>query len=1801
MPQETNLNVSPYFDDFDRADNYYKVLFKPGYPIQARELTTSQSLLQNQVEQFGNHVFKEGAKVLGGNLSYNDNLTGVIVENSYLGVNVDDYLQYLPPVDSSGNAIIIRGATSGIRARLEYSISSKSSVIQRSTIYVTYLTSDTSTGTRSTFFDGEVLEVENPPTTIYEPEAPGPSIQPGQGIAITKSENCNIISSAIYLENGVYFARGYFIDVPQDFMLLDQYNNVSNYKVGFRVIESFVNAYEDPSLYDNAKGFTNYGAPGADRLKIQLVLDKIPIDRPVDTNFIVLKEIVNGQDITTRTSSEYNLLEQEFAKRTYDESGDYYVKSPIVSAKETLNDLLSNNGIFNSNQLTYNNNVPSEELGTYAISPLKAYVQGFGVETISTLYLDFPKPRTTKLLSGQSINYITGPTYTLNRVYGSPIVGLATNYTVSLRNSRVGTSQTSQVGKEIGIARVFDFALESGSYNTSNANLNQWDISLYDVQTYTEISLNQPITLTTPIHIKGKSSGAIGYLRFDASNSGILTAYNTKGKFSIGEKLIFDGVENSRISVAVTSFSTNDAKSLYGIVGSAYTFTADTIQKVNFNVGTVNITGINTVTGISTVRSTNTTFTGIATVGNLVSFTNPGNTVINFAKIETVSQNSLTISGVTTVSGICEGALPTSSINPTDFALLSSSLQSSEDNTLYTRLPNGFVSSVDLTDSNLTIKKQFDITITSNSTGTITAGADQTFLPFDEERYVLIRENGTTEDLNSSKFVFTSGSRELTINGLSGNGPAKLIATLRKINVKSKVKTRNRVKTIIVDKSKYVGSGIGSTTLNNGLTYGKYPYGTKVEDEEICLLYSDVTKLYGVFESNDNNDPELPSLIFSTLSGPTNKTGDLLFGEKIIGSTSKAVAIYCEKINDLKAGIIYLNNSSFIIGETVSFEESGIRGTISSIDRGDSNITSNFTFNPSQNETIYDYSRITRKQESKEPTKKIKVVFEYASFLNSDNGDITTANSYDQFDYCDIGTINGVRLTDIIDIRQKVSPYTVTEGSRSPFEFLSRSFDAVGNSAANVLASDESILLDYNFYLPRIDKVYLNKNATFQLALGEPSENPNPPVQIQDALEIATAVLPPYLCNVNDISISLAEHKRYRMSDIKGLENRIKNLEYYTALTLLEVDANSLQIKDANGLDRFKSGIFVDDFSTTLSQKKVTVVKNSIDIQNSELRPTHYTTQLDLLIGSRSLIGIGTTANPNVDLRYITDLDGNGIRKTGQLISLDYQEVIEINQIYSTRVQNVTPYALNYFPGTMELFPSSDVWVQQNRLKDNIIIVQGNYIETSFQLEKQGFDRQTGFGPVTWNSWSTVWSGETSKEYTKQTTSGYLVYEDTIKAITKTGTKSRTGSRQILKEQFDNQSFGDQVLSSIVIPYMRSRNIEFTAKRLKPLTRVYPFFDGVAMADYVIPKLLEVSMITGTFVVGETINIIDLSTSNSSLSIIGKFRVSKQNHKYGPYDAPLEVYTNNPYNSSVTISDTYSASSTLLNVDTYSLANTPQGAFYGYLKKGCKLIGATSGAEATLTDIRLVTDSSGTLIGCLHVTPGVAEVLNGYGPKFETGIKLLRLTSSSINSQIIGSYTTSAEEKFYAEGKINTVQENIISVRNSRIETQSTFESESISETSESVVGTKLIANNTPVYYGGGGGGGGELIYRGQENNGSTAIYAPGYQTAIGMAEINRAQDAGYSQASIISWIQNAQIVGSAANNWAMATSSAYVRDGGTRGVVAGPPPPAARPAPPPAPPPPPSSGGRGRSDVHLKRNIQSIDNPLNRLLNIKI
>ncbi len=1741
MPQETNLNVSPYFDDYNeptiggKDKDYYKVLFKPGFPVQARELTGLQSILQNQIEQFGSHFFKDGAKIIPGQTSYSNNVSAIQIEDDFAGLPVSLYLDNLVGKK-------ITGATTNIQATVDKVISAEKSERNTHTLYISYISTSTVDNTTTQFADSEILTVDD--TLSF-----GSSyISAGEGFAATIANNCNSTSSIFSISNGVYFVRGYFVDVNDESIVLDQYTNNPSCRVGFLVNEEIISADVDGSLGDNAQGFNNYAAPGADRLKVTVSLLKKDIDDFNDQNFIELSTIKNGIIQSLKNTTEYNILADEIARRTYDESGDYYIKPFNIDCKESLKNGLGD-GIFKADQTTYAGNTPSDDLAVYQISPGKASVRGYEVETLAPTFLDVKKPRTTKTLENQSVNYTTGTSLTLNNVYGSPNIGIGTTAIVSLRNQRTGVASTIAAGEEIGVARVYDFALESGSYDTSSPQENQWDISLYDVQTYTKITVNEPGTFSVPTFVQGKSSGATAYLRNAVSSSASLVLYQREGSFVPNEQLIINGVDNSRVATAITEYSNSDVKSLWSyqsVAGVAATFVADPLLAPSFNIGQATVSGLNTPTGFSTVTTSNRLISTNLKENDIIRCSRTGFSTDTFLRVASVGISTFEVTGIATVTGICDGQVPSTETKFENVQIIKSYPQTSE-NALYTPLPKANVSNVNLTTSTLNIRRQYGVTIASGECS-VTAGTNEVFQSFDEERYTLIlTPTGATESLAADQLDFgSSGGKTLTIKGLSTDGNARLTATLTKSNVTEKVKNLQRAKSIILDKSIHSNAGIGTTTVNNGLKYGTYPYGTRVQDEEICLNVPDVVNVYAVYESTGTDDPNAPRLTIGSLTGPTGSTSDLIVGEIVRGKTSGALAVYIEYVNATSIDYILVNSTNFVNGETISFDESGIEGVVTDFSENSVNISNKFTFDNGQRYSFYDYGRLIRKSDQTAPNRKIKVYYAYGYYASSDTGDITTVDSYKNFEYEAIPFIGVHKNSDLIDIRPRVSDYTVAEGVRSPFEFDGRVFTQSGNSAANILASDESIILSYSFYLPRIDRIYLTKEGVFQVKYGTPSEVPEPPATVDNALEVARVNLPPYLYNTKAASINLLDYKRYRMVDIKNLENRIKNLEYYTSLSLLETDTANTFISDRNGLNRYKSGFYVDNFKTFGGQNKNIGIKNSLDPDLSELRPAHYTTAVNLLVGSNSIIGLGTVADPTIDLDFTTDLNGTNVRKNKGIITLHYTSQEWVKNPFGTRIENLNPYLIRFWEGTIFLTPESDTWADQVRLAARVIQVEGNYASTINELAAAtGLDPQTGFGPIIWNSWQTAWTGEEIATRTDRVTQtsettadinrgvglneaiqlrdrfaagdnwarantvggeitgmntwsfenlvrrfqgqsvihnrtgqvrGSLlgqVLEDvrivgteitsttetldvTTTTATRTGISGRSGARQVVTETFDTQSEGDRIVTSDVAALVRSRNVEFRALRMKPYTRMYPFFDGIDVSEHCFPKLVQIRMTAGTFEVGETVHgtlpVDGLSLGIAAASPNIRFRVAQSNHKTGPYNAPVGVYTRTPYldrdtvDTQITVPESYSSTSTLLNVDTYSLAEQVQGDFYGGLKVGTILRGQTSRASAVVTDVELVTDNVGNLVGSFFIPdPNISG-----NEQWNSGNKTFRLSAASNNSTVPGEVSTVAEEIYIAAGQLDTVQETILSVRNARVETEIVNESRDATESTTS-------------------------------------------------------------------------------------------------------------------------------------------------------
>ena len=1682
MPQETNLNVSPYFDDFNEDKNFNRVLFKPATPVQARELTQLQSILQNQIERFGQHFFKEGAMVIPGQIAYDPLYYAVQVNDTFLGIPVSTYLPQLV-------GKVIRGSSSGVEATVVNYVLDTKSDRGNNTLYVKYSKSGSDFATE-TFADGENLIASS------DIEYGISRIVANNPFATCIASGATSTGCAAAIQEGVYFIRGFFVKVLSQTVILDQYDATPNYRVGLFIDENVVTAYDDVSLFDNAAGFSNASAPGADRFQIKTTLIKKGLEEFNDENFVELMRLENGQLQKFVEKTDYNLIRDELAKRTYDESGDYYVKPFHVEVVESLNNRLGNGGIYLPNQKTAQGGTPSNDLMLYKVSPGKAYVKGFDIEKLNTSYIDVEKPRDVKTETAESfifdgVNYIK-----TNNVYGSPVVGFGTTAVVSLRSERIGTTASAAAGIEIGNAKVYDYKLEAAAYSNDTT---KYEVYLYDVQTFTTITVSSDITQTTPALIEGARSGARGFLKSNVSGSQTLTLTSTNGQFIIDEPIRINGIDNARVVTSVREYSFDDIKSVHQTVG-INTFNADlTLPRAyylappgtNFTIGTA---GIVTCAG-------NRFSVGVKT-GDIVTYNRTGFSDPTFNRISSLSADGSTITLVSlgaSVSGVCDGGLTTTEIQTSDFLLLKHNLVNANKSTLATKLPVPYISNVDLSSSEIQIRKQFVLNI-SSSRGSVTESAtNQFFQPFDEERYNLVYSDGTIESLTDRKVTFSSDFKTVTLGGLSKatDTNAILVATLKKINVSAQNKTLARCTKLVVNRSKYDYSGSTAGTFNDGLTYNAV-YGTRVQDKEICLNVPDGLRVHAVFESSTTGAPTLPNI---TLVNRSSDLTNTLQGELIIGSTSGAVARVVTSAAS-NVDIVYKNELRFIVGEPVSFQSSGVTGEVSSVVVGDKNLVSNFTFDSGQRKEFYDYSRIIRSEGSPEPKKQLAIIFDNY-IVSGDGGDLVTVNSYPESAYQnDLPRLNGINLPEYIDIRPRVKNYSLSADTDSPFEYDFRDFSSSSSFVPNILVGGETLTIGYSHYMARIDKLFMSKDGFFELKKGVSAVSPVAPESPAGAFTVATIFNKPYLHNAKQEStVILSKHKRYTMFDISRLESRLKNVEFYTQLSLLETDTANLSVKDpTTGLDRFKSGFFVDNFkshgSHNLSHPNF---RSSIDKSTGQLRPMHYTTGLDLLLGSEQVIGIGTTANPNADLTQVADLQSNNLRKTGDVVTLNYTETTFIKQNFATRTENVNPFAVINWVGVAQLNPTSDVWFDEHQLEVNTTVVDGNY--QAF-MDAYAIDPNTGFAPIDWGEWETEWSSvDVSTTEIDRTVTGVhvkegdwesgfteggkqlppeheglvsrtrdvemlIAYDVTYEEVTTVDTGlTRTGVQIQVTETIDTQSLGTRVVSQELIPYMRSRNIEFVSNRIKPRTRFYVFFDDQDVTKYVTPKLLEISMTQGVFQVGETVRGTISNADESGESPEITFRVAQPNHKYGSYDSPSIVYEVNPYSDAVGLSSIYSATSSVLNIDTASLQAEVLGTFNGYAANNMKLVGQTSGAEATVTDLRLITDEKGALIGSIFIPDAT---LSQTAPQFTTGTKTFRLTSSPVNSLSPVDNPSTAETSFHAEGLLTTTQEDVLAVRNAEIHrqtvTDSTVTSGTVTKTIQTTEFDKKVQSQNQWY-----------------------------------------------------------------------------------------------------------------------------------------
>ena len=542
MPSPTDFNLTPYYDDYSENKKFHRILFRPAFAVQARELTQSQTILQNQVERMSDHFFEKGSMVIPGEISYDLNYYSIKL-TSFAGTT--DLSNFV--------GVKLTGGTSGVEA--EVVNSDITSGNDPNTLYVKYLKAGTD-NTASVFTAGETIS--------------GTAVLNGVNTSISAVVSSTHTGSKAEIAAGVYYINGFHIQVSNQVLVLDKYSNTPSYRVGLSITESFIKSTDDSSLLDNAQGSSNVNAPGADRFKIDLTLAKKTIAATDDNNFIELLRLSDGILQNQVRTTEYAVLEDTFARRTFDESGDYVVRNFDLDLREHISEA-NNRGIFTEAEGGLESKMAA------GLSPGKAYVKGYEIETIGTTFVDLDKARDFNTQQNFSTKFDIGNFVNVTKVFGTPDVGTASGVTPfktldlfdDLQSSRGSApSASGSTQPLIGRAKSRGFEYVSGtasSFVFSSASVTDavYRHYLFDIEMFTHLNITSNASFTAGEKITGATSGATGTVQsgtatesvaissITVANPGVATA--TGHKFKEGQQISITGANFSVGGSAIDS------------------------------------------------------------------------------------------------------------------------------------------------------------------------------------------------------------------------------------------------------------------------------------------------------------------------------------------------------------------------------------------------------------------------------------------------------------------------------------------------------------------------------------------------------------------------------------------------------------------------------------------------------------------------------------------------------------------------------------------------------------------------------------------------------------------------------------------------------------------------------------------------------------------------------------------------------------------------------------------------------------------------------------------------------------------------------------------------------------------------------------------------------------------------------------------------------------------------------------------------------------------------------------------------
>ena len=1401
MPLSTNFNVTPYYDDYDESKGYYRILFKPGYGIQARELTQLQTALQKQIERVGAHSFKTGSKVLGGDITLDTDVHSLQLEMQYLGENINA---------AAFIGKTITGVTSNARARVVAS-QAPTSLLQPILMFH-YLGGDT-------FADGEIIKNEVVPPVESDTYATTISLD-GPSAMTNAVANGSVAS----MDTGVYFIDGHFILCPANTIILSTSNTTPSGRIGLLITETIKTSDDDFSLLDPADGTFNYAAPGATRLDIELSLVKKeinvsdPISQVADPNFIHLLKVVEGIKHENVEYPLYSALEKSFTKKSHQKSGNF-TSTPFdlkLSPHRGLSGTTANSGLdgtslygnntrftteLNVGDLIYlGSNTTTAEVSTIAnnsrltvtstlstgteglkiyneseiqagLSSGKAQIDGYEYESVSTEYLDVDKGRGSAIDLGYSMGAEIGNYVIINNP--TKFLNVGTHEIVHLHNVKAANinveSNTEYLATQTGTARIRGLKWDSSTGNTSapETNHSNYRAYLYDIVTSNSVAGTVGAAIANTTHVKLNT----------ADTSYVNTTY-------VGSTITVNtvnGIDSTSDLRSITEYISNSTGH-WATVNTAITQAtiANSTYEISFTIGdTQSLTVAEYSLSLPGADAVINSFADIAATGK-TNDSDSGSCRLFDTDISTLvyplpqSPIKSTVQAANTVEfqfKLVQGDLTSDA---------SGKLTITAANPNYNFLPTtGILTTTQAREGYIVVVKDADAGSATTAQTFINAVASGQSLPSADTAIARDLVDGDWLDLGA---VDVAGSkiRPVEISGdahtveLHCNTSSAFIADVIYCVSSSATGKRPgpRTKTLVGGNGSHVGAyagGLPTSHLASGQFYFPNPNITQTASDE--LLVSDAFNLVKVVDSGVESLP-----VTNTM----------------------------------------MSNTSY-------------------------DITHMYEFDSGQRDNYYDHSRIKLKPGYGGPIGQIMVVVDYFiwdgaigfhsvdSYPTSGSWNQKDAASAKVFNYSTIPEFESSRdgktykLRDCIDLRPR------RENESNDFRANTAALEAIPTPIPNGV-----LTADVEYYLPRVDKIALTKDRKFKVLKGTPTLNPVPPPDNPDAMTLYTLTIPAYTFSLNDIITKYVDNKPFSMRDIGKLEKRIERLEYYTSLSLLEKETAARNFTRDTAKNTtfnikghaFKNGILIDSYSGHSVGDVLSSDYNiSVEYAKKEMRPGFY--------------------SDNFKFSYEVSYSNN-VTKTGDLVTLPYTDVDYIQQPMSSNTVVANPFNIINFVGNLKTYPSSDVWYDQNSRPTIVTNLEGQHDNWKLKEDK-------GFGSQ-YNDWETNWAGtEITEPAVQVIESKGKTYEERRTTTEINDSKTRLG---ILPTPPDAilKTVGKRVVDTTVVPYINGQQVQFMAKGLRPLTNVYAFFGSTDVGNKIRPATkLTLGSVDGAFQIGETI------------------------------------------------------------------------------------------------------------------------------------------------------------------------------------------------------------------------------------------------------------------------------------------------------------------------------------------------------------